>query len=190
MILLFHTQNNATSAPKSVKHVDVKTQKESSEHFQSSENFEPPQVQRAPNFVLPQPMEYTALPSIQLSQHLVLPVVSEGNSHNLLKCNRSSVQVYLFLLTVYSIGFFCSTLKYLKGSWLCIHTPSYLQPKIKDGENPFYGKKNSKFLNKRNSWINSLCFQKYFIHHFFKYWGEMPTSTHLCEIHTELLDKS
>lgn len=116
MIILFHTQNNATLAPKSMRHVDVKTQKENSEPFQSSPNFEPPQVQRAPNSELPQPMEYTALPSIQLNQHSGLPVVTEGNSHNLLKSNRSSVQAYLFLLTVYSIGFFFSALKYLKGS--------------------------------------------------------------------------
>lgn len=99
-----------------MRHVDVKTQKENSEPFESSLNFEPPQVQRAPNFELPQPMEYTALLSTQLSQHSALPVVSKGNSHNLLKSNRSSVQVYLFLLTVYSIGFFFSALKYLKGS--------------------------------------------------------------------------
>lgn len=52
-----------------MRHVDVKTQKETSESFQSSENFEPPQAQRAPNFELPQPMDYAALPSIQLSQH-------------------------------------------------------------------------------------------------------------------------
>ena len=116
MIILFHTQNNATLAPKSMRHVDVKTQKENSEPFQSSLNFETPQVQRAPNFELPQPMEYTAVPSIQLNQHSALPVVTEGNSHNLLKSNRSSVQVYLFLLTVYSIGFFFSALPYLKGS--------------------------------------------------------------------------
>lgn len=115
MIILFHTQNNATLAPKSMRHVDVKTQKENSEPFQSSLNFETPQVQRAPNFELPQPMEYTAVPSIQLNQHSALPVVTEGNSHNLLKSNRSSVQVYLFLLTVYSIGFFFSALQYLKG---------------------------------------------------------------------------
>ena len=67
------------------------------------------------NFHSPWTMQHS-LPFNWVNTHLVLPVVSEGNSHNSLKSNRLSVQVYLFLLTVYSIGFFCSTLTYLEGS--------------------------------------------------------------------------